>query len=146
MMIVLGPDFLLWSATKLFRSKVMGTIRATPPGMLDTASLAEQARVNAMLDNIPPISARIAGLRSDMAASKTMSPLRLDLVTAPTLIVSARDDGYGTDATGQYTAAGITGARFMGFESGGHVWVGHNDEVMDAIAELTTPTSVGAAP
>ena len=78
MMTVLGPDFLFWSATHLFRGQLIGTVLATPPGMLDTASLAEQAQVNAMLDSILPISARIAGLRSDTAASTTMSPSRLE--------------------------------------------------------------------
>ena len=117
MMTVLGSDFLFWSATHLFRDQLIGTVLATPPGLLDRASAAEQDLVNAMLDNIlpisaRPISARIAGLRSDTAASKSLAPSRLDLVTAATLIISARDDGYGTYATAQYTAAGITGAVY----------------------------------
>lgn len=146
MMTVLGSDFLFWSATHLLRGQLMGTVLATPPALLDTASPPELARVNAMMDNILPISARIAGLRSDTAASKMLAPSRLDLVTAPTLIISARDDLYGTYATAEYTAAGIAGARFLGFETGGHVWVGHNDAVMDAIAELIVPVDDRAAP
>ena len=136
MLTVLGSDFLFWSALHLFRGQLTRTVLATPPALMDTANPAEQARVNAMLDAILPISARIAGLRSDTAASKSLTPSRLDLVTAPTLIISARDDGYGTFATAQYTASQIAGARFLGFETGGHVWVGHNDDVMDAIANL----------
>jgi 2-hydroxy-6-oxonona-2,4-dienedioate hydrolase len=146
MMTVLGSDFLFWSATRLFRDQLMGTVMATPPALMETASPAELARVNAMLDNILPISARIAGLRSDTASSKTLAASRLDLVTAPTLIISARDDLYGTYATAQYTATGIKGARFMGLETGGHVWLGHNDAVMDAIAQLILPTDGTPAP
>ncbi len=146
MMTVLGSDFLYWSAMHLARGQLMGTVLATPPGLLDTASQAEQARVNAMIDNILPISARIAGLRSDTSASKTIAPSRLDLVTVPTLIISARDDRYGTYASAEYTASQIAGAQFMGFETGGHVWVGHNDEVMDAIAALITPHTAAVAP
>ena len=54
----------------------------------------------------------------------------------PTLIISARDDRYGTFASAQYTASQIAGAEFIGFGSGGHTWVGHNDEVMAAIVKL----------
>lgn len=146
MMTVLGSDFLFWSAMHLFRSQLITTVVATPPELLKTASLPEQARVNAMLDNILPISSRAAGLISDTAASKKLEQSRLDLVTAPTLIISARDDKYGTYATAEYTAAGIKNAQFLGFETGGHVWVGHNDEVMDAIAKLILATLQGVTP
>ena len=146
MMSVIGSDFLLWSALHLFRSQLINTVIATPPALLETASLPEQARVNAMLDNILPSSSRAAGIISDTAGSKTLGPSRLDLVTATALIISARDDKYGTYATAQYTAAGIKNARFMGFETGGHVWVGHNDEVMDAIADLIVRTPKRVTP
>jgi 2-hydroxy-6-oxonona-2,4-dienedioate hydrolase len=52
----------------------------------------------------------------------------------PTLVVSARDDGFGTYANAQYTASQIAGANFIGFEQGGHLLVGHDDEVQQAIA------------
>jgi pimeloyl-ACP methyl ester carboxylesterase len=89
-----------------------------------------------MVDSILPISVRAAGLRSDTAASKHLSPTDLDLVRAPTLIISSQDDGYGTYASAQYTASQINGAKFIGFETGGHTWVGHNDEVIGAIKDL----------
>ncbi len=136
MMAVIGSDFLFWSALNLARDKMIQTVLATPPAQLNSASAAERARINAMLDNILPVSARAAGLRSDTAASKAMVPAALERVIAPTLIISARDDGYGTYASAVYMASQIAGARFIGFETGGHTWVGHNDAVMDAIADL----------
>lgn len=57
----------------------------------------------------------------------------------PTLIISARDDRYGTFASAQYTAGQIAGATFIGFDQGGHTWVGHDDEVRVAITELLVP-------
>ena len=60
----------------------------------------------------------------------------LKTITAPTLIISARDDAYGTFASAQYTASRIPGARFVGFEQGGHTWVGHNDAVIAEILRL----------
>ena len=57
------------------------------------------------------------------------------------LDISARVDRYGTYASAQYTANGIAGARFIGFDEGGHTWVGHNDEVMAEIVNLLNPTA-----
>ena len=44
-----------------------------------------------------------------------------------------------TYASAQYTAGRIAGAKFIGFDEGGHVWVGHDDEVQAAIIALLLP-------
>ena len=139
MMSVIGSDFLFWSALHLARNPLIGTVLATPPQVVATASPVEQARVRAMLDNILPVSSRAEGLRSDTAASKHLAPAALASVRAPTLIISALDDRYGTYASAKYTASHIAGAKFVGFARGGHIWVGHDDEVMTAIGKLLVP-------
>ncbi len=136
MMRVIGSDFLFWSGMHIARDQVIKVVLATPPELLKMASHKEQARVNAMLDNILPVSLRAAGLRSDSSVGKRLGSAPLESVKAPTLIISARDDGYGTFASAEYTANQIAGAKFIGFETGGHTWVGHDDEVMAAILEL----------
>jgi 2-hydroxy-6-oxonona-2,4-dienedioate hydrolase len=138
MMAVIGSDFLFWSAQHLARDQIIKTVLATPPELVENASAKEQARVNAMLDNILPVSARAQGLRSDSTVGKSLRAASLGSVRAPTLIISARDDSYGTYASAEYTAQNIKGAQFIGFETGGHVWVGHDDEVMSAIMTLIT--------
>jgi hypothetical protein len=42
----------------------------------------------------------------------------------------------GTYAAAQYTAGRIAGAKFIGFDTGGHLLVGHDEEVRTAIVEL----------
>ena len=133
MMRLISSDFLFWAALHVARNQVIKVVLATPPELLTTATSPERARVDAMLDNILPVSARAEGLRSDTAVGKQLTPSPLEAVRAPTLIISARDDRYGTYASAQYTASRIAGARFIGFEQGGHTWVGHDAEVMDAI-------------
>ena len=61
-------------------------------------------------------------------------PYDLEAIRAPTLIFSARDDSYGTYASAQHTASRIARARFIGYERGGHVLIGHDEEVRRAIA------------
>jgi len=50
-----------------------------------------------------------------------------------------RDDGFGTYAGAEYTASQIKGAKFIGYEQGGHIWVGHQVEVMAEIVKLLVP-------
>ena len=138
-MAVIGSDFLFWVAIHISRDRMIGNVLAAPPELLTDASPAERRRINAMLDTILPVSARAAGLRSDSAVGKHLMPAQLEKVRAPTLIISARDDGYGTFASAQYTASQIAGAKFIGFERGGHAWIGHDDEVMAAIVQLVVP-------
>ena len=136
MMRMISSDFLFWAGLQVARDSLIKLVLATPPGLLTTASPQERSRINRMLDNILPVSERAAGLISDTAVGKHLTPSALHTVRAPTLIISARDDGYGTFATAQYTASQIAGAQFIGFDQGGHTWVGHDDEVMEAIRAL----------
>ena len=140
MMQLVGSDFLFWAALHVARDQLIKVVLATPPELLPAASPQERARVNAMLDNILPVSARAEGLRSDTAVGKHLAPAPLESIHAPTLIVSARDDRYGTYASAEYTASRIAGATFVGFDRGGHTWVGYDDEVMSEIVKLVAPS------
>jgi 2-hydroxy-6-oxonona-2,4-dienedioate hydrolase len=139
MMRLLGSDFLFWAAIHVARKQVIKAVLATPPELLTAASPLERERVNAMVDGVLPVSARAAGLRSDTAAGKHLAPAALETLQMPTLIVSAHDDRYGTYASAAYTASRIAGAKFIGFDHGGHTWVGHDDELMSEIAGLLMP-------
>jgi pimeloyl-ACP methyl ester carboxylesterase len=139
MMRLIGSDFLFWAALHVSRDEVIKVVLATPPELLSAASPQERARVNAMLDNILPVSVRAEGLAHDTAASKHLAPAPLQSIRTPTLVISARDDRYGTYASAQYTAAAIAGAKFIGFDAGGHTWVGHDDEVRAEIVKLLVP-------
>ena len=97
-----------------------------------------RARVNDLADRILPVSSRAAGLRDDTRLGKSLRPYALESIRVPTLVVSARDDGFGTYAAAQYTAGRIAGAKFMSFDSGGHLLVGHHEAVRAEIVQLLT--------
>ena len=92
--------------------------------------------MHALLNNILPVSARAEGLRHEAVVTKNLVRYNLEAIRAPTLIVSARDDGYGTYASAQYTASQIAGAKFIGFDQGGHVFVGHDEQMRREILKL----------
>ncbi len=139
MMRLLGSDFLFWAALQIARNQVVEGVLATPPDLLSTASPQEKSRVNAIANNILPVAPRAGGLRSDTALGKHLTATPLESIHMPTLIVSARDDRYGTHASAEYTASRIAGSKFVGFDQGGHTWVGHDDEVMAEVVKLLAP-------
>ena len=89
-----------------------------------------------MLGDILPVSARAEGLRNETKVTTQLQPYDLDAIRAPTLLISARDDGYGTYANAEYTAGRIAGAKFIGYDQGGHLLVGHDDEIRQAIVNM----------
>ncbi len=133
---LLGSDALFWLGLQVARDQMFRHVLATPPDQVAAASIEERARVNDMADRILPVSARAAGLRDDTRLGKQLGPYPLERIRAPTLVISARDDGFGTYAAAQYTSGRIAGAKFIGYEHGGHLLVGHSDAVRVGIVEL----------
>ena len=136
LMRLIGSDLLFWTGLHVARDQVIRYALATPPEQVAAASPQERARVNAILDAILPVSARAAGLRDDSMLGKRLPSYPLESIRAPTLVISTRDDGFGTYASAQYTASRIAGAKFIGYDRGGHVWVGHDEEVRAEIVKL----------
>jgi pimeloyl-ACP methyl ester carboxylesterase len=133
---LLGSDFVFWSALQLARDSVFHHVLATPPELIAAAAAPQRQRLNALADHVLPVSLRAAGLRDDTGLGRRLQPYGLDSIRVPTLVVSARDDGFGTYAAAEYTASRIPGARFLGFDSGGHLLVGREAELRQAVAEL----------
>ena len=143
MMRLVGSDFIFWAVRHLAPDLLIRYLLATPPEQVAAASLPERTRIHAILDHILPVSVRAVGLRSDSVLGKSLARYPLELIRTPTLLISARGDSYGTYASAQYTASQIAGAKFLGFGDGGHIWVGHDDEVQLEIVKLLTSQPVG---
>jgi pimeloyl-ACP methyl ester carboxylesterase len=120
----LRSDFLMWAATRAAPHMLTGAILGTPPELVRNAGANEQARIARMLAHILPVTARRIGLQNDAAVTASLERYDLEAIAAPTLVLSAADDLYGTYEIGRYTADHIRGARFVGYESGGHLLVG----------------------
>lgn len=82
------------------------------------------------------MSERERGLLNDAKLAGSPAPMKLEAISAPTLAVSLEDDRFQTLAAARHLAESIPNARLLTFPEGGHVWVGHNDEVIAAINEI----------
>ncbi|MBI3597520.1 MAG: alpha/beta hydrolase [Nitrospirae bacterium] len=129
----LKSDFLFWLATEVARRILIRVILATPPAVLNDAGADERARVGQVLRHILPIRQRRQGLLNDAAVTASIPRYELERIAVPTLVLSAADDLFGTFERARYTAQHIPGARFIGYESGGHMLVGRGKEVRSEI-------------
>ena len=90
-----------------------------------------------------------AGARSSAPASGTLNgrlagnPARVDFgqIRVPTLVISVEDDRFGTAATARDIAARVPQARLVIYPSGGHIWLGHDDDVSDEVARFVSELS-----
>lgn len=130
---VLRLDFLFWAAPRIAPDTVLRTILATPPELLESAGADERLRVAGMLSQILPVSARRQGLVNDGKVISTLPRYDLERITAPALLLSCEDDLFGTYDIARSSAARIPNARFVGYPTGGHLWVGRQTEVMSEI-------------
>jgi hypothetical protein len=103
---LLGSDPLAWTMLHVARDAFFEHVLATPPALVRAASEAERARVNAMADHVLPVSARAAGLIDDTRLGQSLAPYPLETIRAPTLAISARDDGFGTYDGARHVASG----------------------------------------
>ena len=125
--------FLYWAMLRAAPTLVQRTILATPPEVIATASADERARVDRLMERIMPLDVREQGLVNDALVAAALKPLPLERIEALTLIISLRDDLYGTYESARYLASRIPGARFVDYEEGGHVWVGHHAQVVEEL-------------
>jgi 2-hydroxy-6-oxonona-2,4-dienedioate hydrolase len=138
----LKSDFLFWAASKLAPDALMRTILATPVDVFKKATKDEQARAMDVMRHILPISPRAQGLRNEMAVASALPRYELDRISVPTLVIAAEDDLYGTYSGGRYTAQHIPGARFIGYPTGGHLLLGHRQDVSSELNQFLSGSSV----
>jgi 2-hydroxy-6-oxonona-2,4-dienedioate hydrolase len=133
---LLRSDFIFWSGITLAPDTMTRTILGTPPADVHRAPPDEQARMRDMLHAILPIAERATGLWNESKVVAAMKRYDLERIAAPTLIVSVENDLYGTYRSSRYTADHIPGARFVGYPTGGHMWVEHQQDVWSELREF----------
>ncbi len=126
-------DFLYWLGITVIPGQMIRAILATDPALVKAAGPAEQERIIGLLRHVLPLSERAQGLLND--ARYTTEPLTVDLgqIKVPTLVVSLEDDFYNTIRPARMLATKIPGARLLSYTSGGHLWAGHEGEMLRSI-------------
>jgi len=111
-------DFLYRTVSKLFKKQLLGIIGATDEVIADL-SLAQKEMADQFIEYMNPAAPRSAGAVFDNEA--VMPGSRIAAITAPTLIIHAKDDLLQLYHNAEYAASTIPGSELMSFESGGHI-------------------------
>jgi pimeloyl-ACP methyl ester carboxylesterase len=130
---VLRSDFLFWAALKAAPGLMTRTLLATDPELVAAADPTERARVADILAGILPVSARAAGLLNDARQAGDPPSMALETIRAPTLAISLEDDRFLTADAARHIAATVPGAKLIVHPTGGHVWVGRNEQIFGEI-------------
>ncbi|HET8797684.1 MAG TPA: alpha/beta hydrolase [Thermoanaerobaculia bacterium] len=133
---IASSDFLYWAAMKAARPILLETILATPAHEYRSATMEDRREVDRILAGVLPMSRRAAGIHNDSVISSTLPRYPLEEIHAPTLVLSAANDLYGTYDSGLYTAEQIHRGKFIGFHTGGHLLVGHSAAVRTQITNF----------
>lgn len=129
----LRSDFIFWAGLRANEDALIAALLATDPALVHAASPEERARVRAIVRDILPVSDRARGLLNDARLAYTPAPMPLDRIRAPTLALSLEDDRFQTLAAARHIANTVPGARLISYPTGGHVWVGRDEEVFAAV-------------
>ncbi|PXA97520.1 alpha/beta hydrolase [Nostoc sp. 3335mG] len=132
-MVVLRSDFLFWCALVVASDLLVGTLLATDPALLGKVEPAEAARAREILWSILPVSRRAEGLLNDARLAGRPAPSALEKISAPTFAISVEDDRYGTAKAARYIAGQVPNAQLSLFPTGGHIWLGHEQEIFEQI-------------
>jgi pimeloyl-ACP methyl ester carboxylesterase len=133
---VLGSDWWFWLLSRMAPGQLTRALLATDPALLGQVSDRERRRAEITLDQLFPIGRKIAGLRNDGFWSGTPANTEFAQIRVPTLILSCDDDLFGTADTARILADRIPGARLTIYPTGGHLWLGHDGDVGDAVSAL----------
>jgi pimeloyl-ACP methyl ester carboxylesterase len=133
-----GADFIWWTLEKLAPDMLIRFI-GVPPEVVAAAPRPEQDAVMRMVESIEPLSRRFPGINID--STPDLHRLPLETIKAPTLIISARDDLFNTLPAATFAAGLIPGAKLVVFETGGHLLVGHQEEVRGLVRDFLAARS-----
>jgi len=125
---LLGNDIVYWALTKAARGKLEEAFDARAE-LREGVSEEEAQFVRDLVDTFLPASRRLAGVNNEGAAVDPAATYDLEDIRANVLVVHARDDRLNPFEVGENIGARIAGSRFLAFERGGHLLLGHHGEL-----------------
>ena len=111
-------DVLYWTTSNLFRNSLLGIIGATDE-VIERLTPSQKENADHFIEYMNPASPRSAGAVFDNEAQ--MPGSRIAAITAPTLIIHAKDDLLQLYHNAEFAASTIPGSELMSYESGGHI-------------------------
>jgi 2-hydroxy-6-oxonona-2,4-dienedioate hydrolase len=135
---VLTSDAWFWAFATLAPDMLLRTLLATDPALLRRVSPEERRRADLIRDGLMPISGKVRGLRNDGFWAGAPASTAVENISVSTLILSCEDDLFGTAATARLLAGRIPDARLVIYPDGGHIWLGHDSDLVRETSDFIT--------
>ena len=147
-----GTDFIIWAMIKHAPRK-MQWIMGVPESIQRQLTAVQLEWLSDVMINFLPTSARIKGIMNDVCFSNPgMNEISLfEQITVPKLIIHAVDDPMPPFTKAKDIAKRLPNASFLEIRDGGHLLLGHFDQVRaamtafiqqgTAIAQIGTPSN-----
>jgi pimeloyl-ACP methyl ester carboxylesterase len=134
---VFGSDFIYWSSVRLFGRSMSAMF--IPKEVFASLSKAEQEKlISDIYLSALPISARTKGILFDMYVSNLSidETFPFEEISVPVLVVHAKDDPAPPYSGAVLISERIPGCRLVSVETGGHLLIGHEEEIRAAIRKF----------
>jgi 2-hydroxy-6-oxonona-2,4-dienedioate hydrolase len=125
---LLGNDAVYWLLTKVAPGQLRSAFDARPE-LLEALPADEVKFADRLVEGFLPASDRLAGVANEGAAVDPDATYKLEAISAPTLVVHTRDDSLNPFEIADEIARRVPGARFVAFDQGGHLLLGHHGEL-----------------
>lgn len=134
---LLGSDAFFWLVRRLLPTQ-LGRLMGIPAGLRLTSE--QRIAVADAEEGLFPVAPRKAGMLFDLYVSNpAVQDLPLELMTAPTTIINARDDPMSAFDNAARAANRIPGCRLVAVPSGGHLLLGSERVVRDEVRAVAGP-------
>ncbi len=134
-------DFIYWATITYFGSSVQAAWAGLPEGFILTPE--EKAEASALLASILPVSARADGSYFDtyvstpeMLNSSASKDYSFGDIKTPVLVISAVDDPLALHENARALVDLIPNARLFSVPDGGHMLLGHHEEVKSEVTQF----------
>ncbi|MGE5520560.1 MAG: alpha/beta fold hydrolase [Candidatus Dadabacteria bacterium] len=118
-------DYPLWLGMNLIPSTIL--TRVGIPKKLQNALTTLQKKK--IMKSLLPFKSKIKGLNIDGNLLSNPQPAQLHLIKTPTLVITSKDDPWKTIEGAKYVASKIANAKFICYQSGGHLLNGREEDV-----------------
>ena len=127
-------DFGFWLMTRCFR-RAMVSMLGVPDGFKVTPE--HEASIDEVIATVLPVKPRADGALFDLFVSNpAVNDIPLEEVSVPVLVIGAVDDPHSLFGNTKALADRILNSELVPIEDGGHMMLGHDEEVRAAIQKF----------
>lgn len=134
---VFGSDFIYWSSGRLFGKSMSAMF--IPKEVFNSLSEGERkTMISSIYLSSLPVTARTKGILFDMYVSNLAidETFPFEEISVPVLVIHAKDDPAPPYTGAVMVSERIPGCRLVSLETGGHLLIGHEEEIRTAISEF----------